>query len=278
MGHARLAVELMTDAPPRRCREIAGYLAKQNADRQKAQKQIADQAEGMVRESGMDRPDRHSIVLWSDEWHGGIVGIVASRMVDLFNKPAILIAFNGEGLGQGSGRSVQGFHMRDALATCQDGLISFGGHAMAGGLRVQAGRVEEFAEAFEAHAGSVITDCDPSPPLRIDAETTLSSLDYGVVEHVSRMSPFGQGNPPATVLLRGCRVVSPPRRMGRTGETVGMVLGQDNVTMRAVGFRMGDLADLLVGVNRVDAVGQPKLNTFNGKTSVELMLEDVLWR
>jgi single-stranded-DNA-specific exonuclease len=277
MGHARLAVELMTDAAPRRCNQIADYLAKQNAERQKVQKQIADEAAEMVREGGLDSPERRSIVLWSDRWHGGIVGIVASRMVDMFNKPAILIAFNGDGCGQGSGRSVPGFHMRDALAACGDKLMSFGGHAMAGGLRVRASQVQPFAEAFEAYAQTAIPPGSLTPTLAIDAETTLGALSYDAVERMSRMSPFGQGNPAPLVAVRGCRVLTPPRRMGRTGETLGMMLAQGSTTMRAVGFGMGVLADLLVGINTVDVAAQPKLNTFNGSTSVELILEDVRW-
>jgi len=278
MGHARLAVELMTDAPARRCREIAEYLAKQNSERQKVQKQIADQAIDMVRGGGLDAEDKRTIVLWSDEWHGGIVGIVASRLVETFNKPTILIAFNGDGNGQGSGRSIPGFHMREALAACEEKLLNFGGHAMAGGLRLEPGNVEQFAEAFEAYAQTAIIAPEPAAPLEADAETSLAAITYNVVEHISRMSPFGQGNSEPIVVIKGCKVVVPPRRMGRSGNTVGMTLGQGSHTIRAVGFGMGDLADMLVGVGKVDVAARPKLNSFNGRTTVELMLEDVRWQ
>jgi len=277
MGHARLAVELMTDAEPARCREIADYLAKQNQERQRVQREITDQAVAMVAERGLDSPDRRSLVLWSRQWHGGIVGIVASRLVELYARPAVLIAINGQGHGQGSGRSIPGFHMRDALAACSEHLLSFGGHAMAGGLRVELAKIEAFAEAFGRYAGRNITAEQLTPALAIDAETTLAALSYNVVQHISRLAPFGQGNPPPIVAVNGCRVLVPPRRMGRDGDTVAMMLGQAGSSLRAVGFGMGGLADMLAGVNTISAAGEPGLNTFNGATSVELKLRDVRW-
>lgn len=277
MGHARLAVELLTDAPPDRCREIADYLAKQNTARQRVQRQITDEAMAMVAARGLDSPDSRAIVLWSPDWHGGIVGIVASRIVDRFAKPAILIAINGDGCGQGSGRSVPGFHMRDALAACGEHLTSFGGHAAAGGLRIERDGIEAFAEAFGDYAMRNISAEQLAPVLEIDAEITLAALSYNVADHISRLAPFGQGNQPPVVAVTDCRIIVPPKRMGRGGKTVGMMLAQGEARMRAVGFGMGDLADLLVGVNTIDVAGQPTLNTYNGRTSVELKLSDVRW-
>jgi len=217
-------------------------------------------------------------VLASDKWHGGVVGIVASRLVERFTRPAILIAINEHGLGQGSGRSIPGFHMRDALAACGEHLIGFGGHAMAGGLKIRRQDIDAFAAAFVAHANATIADAQLTASLDIDAETTLEALSYNVVEHLARLAPFGQGNPPPLVALRNCRLVSPPRRMGRNGKTIGMLLGQGQTVMRAVGFNMGDLADSLSGVTQVDVAAEPTLNTFRGRTNVKLKLKDVVWK
>jgi len=276
MGHARLAVELLTSASPQRSREIAEYLGKQNAERQKVEREIAQQAEQMVRDRGMDRPEHRAIVLASRDWHGGVIGIVASRLVGLFGRPAILIAVNGEG-GQGSGRSICGFHLCEALSACREHLEGFGGHAMAGGLKIAAEKIDAFTGSFLEYARLNISEEQLVPALHIDAETTLSGLSYAVAESLERMAPFGQGNPPPLVLLRGCRVVGPPRRMGRNAQALGLVLGQNAATLRAVGFGMGDLAQELVGIRQIDVVGQPVLNTFNGKTSVEIRLKDVRW-
>jgi len=277
MGHARLAVELLTSADAQRGAEIAGYLAQQNTDRQKVERAIAEQAAAMVIERGLDRPDRRAIVLCSEKWHSGVIGIVASRLVRRFGRPTILIAINGDGVGQGSGRSIRGFHMRDALAACGEHLLSFGGHAMAGGLRVEAGKVDAFAEALLARAAAEISEQQLTPALHIDAETSIAALTHAAVLDIEHMAPFGQGNPAPVVMLRGCELLNEPKRMGRTGTTVGLYLGQNGRSMRAVGFGMGELADALRGVNRVDVAAEPNLNRFNGRTSVELRLKDVRW-
>ncbi len=277
MGHARLAVELLTDAPAKRCREIAEYLNQQNTERQKVERAIAAEAAEMVTARGLDDPGHRILVLASEDWHGGVIGIVASRLVQRFKRPAILVAFNGDG-GQGSGRSIPGFHMRDALAACAEHLTSFGGHAMAGGIRIERDRIEPFAEAIGQYAREHLDADHLTPALDIDAETSLAALSYPVVERLERMGPFGQGNRRPVVAVRGCRVIAPPRRMGRSGGTVSLLLGQDEgPRIRAVGFGMGDLADHLTGIRTVDVAATPKLNTFRGTTNVELELKDVRW-
>lgn len=277
MGHAHLAVELLTEAPPDRCKEIADYLDKQNAERQKTEQGIVAEAVEMAQTKGLDRPENRAIVLWSDQWHGGVIGIVASRLVERFSRPVILIAINEDRLGQGSGRSIAGFHMRDALAACEEYLVSFGGHAMAGGLRIKPERIEAFSDAFTQYANRHVSEEQLTTPLAIDVETSLGSLNYHVAAHIEKLAPFGQGNPSPLVAIRGCEIISPPRRMGRNGSTVGMILRQGNYRMRAVGFSMGDLADALVGTHTVDIVALPVLNRFNGQTSVELQLKDIRW-
>ena len=132
MGHAQLAVELLTTAGPQEARRIAQYLQQQNSERQKTEREITAQAIEMVRAQGLDGPESRAIVLASEDWHGGVIGIVASRLVDRFHRPAILIAINGDGTGQGSGRSIAGFDMHKALHACGEHLMSYGGHAMAG--------------------------------------------------------------------------------------------------------------------------------------------------
>ncbi len=274
MGHARLAVELLTRAEPDRCREIAEYLEKQNTERQKVERRITEEAVDMVRSTG---DDNKAIVLASHDWHAGVVGIVASRMVDRFGKPAVIIALDGEA-GRGSARSVDGFHMRDALAACGEHLTNFGGHAMAGGLGLSADAVEKFAADFNRYAAENITEETTLPVLQIDAEITISELSYQVVEQLERMGPFGRGNPRSLMAIRSARIMTPPQRMGRNGGTVSFIVGQDQPRpgrLRCVGFGMGELADELAGVNTVDIVGEPVLNHFNGRSSVEMHLRDV---
>ncbi|MFP4106952.1 MAG: single-stranded-DNA-specific exonuclease RecJ [Phycisphaerae bacterium] len=277
MGHAQLAVELLTDAPAEKAAKIAGYLSQQNTERQKVEREITARAIELVEERGLDGDDARVIVLAEQGWHAGVVGICASRLVDRFGKPAVIIAINGDGTGQGSARSVEGFHMRDALQACGEHLLSFGGHAMAGGLRVAVQSVEAFTKAMEAHARQHVSDEQIAPSIDVDVETNLEELSYVVVEHLSRFQPCGQGNPHPRVAMRGLEIIAPPRRIGRSGKTATMVLGQAGQRMRAVGFGMGDLADRLVGIKKVDVVAEPVLNTFRGRTNAELQLIDVRW-
>jgi len=281
MGHARLAVELLTRADAGRARRIAEHLERENARRQAVERAIAAAAAERVEAGDTPAPAEKAIVLASDDWHAGVVGIVASRLVDRFGRPAVLIALDGQ-TGQGSARSIPGFHMRDALADCAEHLTSFGGHAMAGGLRLPADNVRAFAEAFAAVAAERVTDEMLAPVCRIDAETTLAALSLPVVERLAALAPFGQGNPRPVVAVRGCRVLTPPRRMGRGGQTVGLLVAQDvpgraPARMRCVGFSMPDLADALAGVRAVDIAGECVLNRYNGRTTVEIHLRDVRW-
>ena len=276
MGHARLAVEMLAGAPEDRCRKIAEHLEKQNTARRCIERTIAAAAVETVIARGMDGEDSRSIVLASDDWHGGVIGIVASRLVDRFHRPTVLITINDDGCGQGSARSVPGFHMRDALGACSEHLVSYGGHAMAGGLRITADKVPAFAEAFDQYARQHVLPQQLTPSLDIDAEVSLDAINMPVVEHLGRLAPFGHGNSPPMIAVRSCRLVAPPKRMGRTGQAVSLLLENNGARMRAVGFSMGELADHLEGISEVDVAGQPMLNEFNGRTNIEIRLKDVI--
>jgi len=276
MGHAKEAVELLMRPTPQRAGEIAKILDQMNTERQDVDRAITEEAAEMVIAAGLDGPDTHAIVLGSETWHGGVIGIVASRMVERFGKPAVLVSFAGE-TGHGSGRSVPGVNLYDALAVSAEHLIGFGGHAMAGGVRITQANLPAFAEALNAYVRDNRHDDPTTTVLPIDAETTLAALSYPAVQHLVRLAPFGQGNDAPVVAIRGCKLIGPPRRMGRGGQAVALTLGQDGTTLRAVGFSMGDLPDHLVGVNTVDVAGEPSLNTYNGRTTVQLQLRDVKW-
>ena len=276
LGKAELAIELLTTDDPARARELAEQLDRQNTERQQVERRIVDEAVAMVEQRGLDREEHRAIVLASENWHSGVIGIVASRLIDRFHKPAVMIALEQEA-GQGSGRSIAGFDMAAALAACGEHLLSFGGHAMAGGLRVACENVDAFSDAFARYAAENIRDEQLVPALAIDAETTVGALGLPAVQQLERMGPFGQKNPRPVVAIRGCRVLGAPKRMGRTGQTVSMILRQGEQSLRAVGFGMGDLADHLAAIRTVDVAGRPSLNTFNGRTTVELHLSDVTW-
>jgi len=276
MGHASLAVEMLTGASPERSSEIAQYLDEQNTERRKVQDEITAEAIEMIESKGLAAPGLHAIVVGSENWHGGVIGIVASRLVGRFGRPAIVCSLR-EDSAQGSARSIEGFNIYTALAACGDHLEGFGGHAMAAGLTIDRRKLDAFSDAFVSYASSHISAEQLTPVLKIDATTTLADLSYDTVRNLSKMAPFGRGNAAPVVAVKDCQVLTGPRRIGRSGTTISMTLGHQAASMRAVGFGMGDLAEMLVGVNAVDVAFEPQLNTFRGNTTVQAMLRDVRW-
>ncbi|HXE53641.1 MAG TPA: DHHA1 domain-containing protein, partial [Tepidisphaeraceae bacterium] len=155
MGHARLAVEMLTTSDVEKANQIATYLEQQNRARQALERKILEQALAQVTLGGWDADDKCAIVLGNENWHPGVIGIVASRLVDRFHRPTIMVALNN-GHGQGSGRSIAGFHLARALEACSEHLDAFGGHEMAAGLKVQTARFEDFRNSFCEHAGKLV--------------------------------------------------------------------------------------------------------------------------
>ncbi|MFC1783637.1 DHH family phosphoesterase, partial [Planctomycetota bacterium] len=216
MGHARLAVELFTRASAERAREIAQYLESQNRQRQKVEKDIVTEALQQVTDLGMDGPDWRGIVTAAEGWHGGVIGIVASRIVDKFRRPTIVISQQGD-QAMGSCRSIEGFDIFRALQGCSEHLLEFGGHAMAAGLSLEPGKIEVFREAFNDYTSRHLSEDDLIPTLKIDAEISLSELDLKTVEMIERLGPFGAGNPKVMLKARDLRLMSAPRRIGSQG-------------------------------------------------------------
>ena len=275
MGHARQAVALLLGEDPDRCRQIAEHLCKLNEERQEIERQISEEAAEMVLASRLDAPGNSVIVLSSDRWHEGVIGIVAGRLAERFHRPAVLLAVHEDGMAHGSCRSIAGLDMRAALAACAMHLEGFGGHAMAGGLRIARAKIGAFSAALAEHARANLKKEDMAASIDIDAQTTLAALGYSTVESLGKLAPFGQGNPPPVVAVEGCKVLNEPRRMGRSGQALALYLGQNGASLRAVGFGMGDLADRLPVGTIISIAGEPNINRFNGAARVELRLVDV---
>ncbi len=279
MGHAVDAADLLIRPEELDdCAAAAAELTKLNTLRQTTERQIFAEAAERVVQLGMDRDDRRVIVLADERWHGGVIGIVASRLVGRFGRPAVLIALDRRtGRGHGSARSIEGYHLARALDACGEHLLSSGGHAMAAGLRVAADRVEAFTEALTAHAAAAITPEMLRPVLPVDAEITLGELSLPIARQIEQMAPFGAGNPPVILALRDATLHAAPRRMGRRGDTLGLLLSEGRTRVRCVGFGMGDVADRLAGVRSVDVAGEPTIDEFRGYTNVTLRLKDIRW-
>jgi single-stranded-DNA-specific exonuclease len=222
----------------------------------------------MVETAG-DYPRRRSIVLASDCWHRGVVGIVASRLVERFYRPTILIALDEEdGTGKGSGRSIAGFHLLDAITVCSGFLEGFGGHRYAAGVSLHADNLAAFSRAFEGEASLRLTDNDLVPRLDIDAEVSPEDVTVELVQELKRLEPFGAGNPEPVLLLRGMTVQE--RRVVGEGH-LRLRLTRDGRSFNAIAFRMA--ARETQGM--VDVAFYPEMNEWNGSSTLQLKVKDL---
>jgi single-stranded-DNA-specific exonuclease len=273
MGHARLAIELLTRANEDRAREIAMYLDDHNKARQTKQRRHVKEACEQVERLGMDGDTYRGIVLASDQWHPGIVGVVASRIVDQYRKPTVLIALeNGE--GQGSARSVPYFAMHAALEACSEHLISHGGHGMAAGLRIDSDKVPAFIEAFMQHANNTLSGASHRPKLRIDAEVPLSCLDDRTVTAIQNLGPFGEGHPKPLFSTDWLELAQEPRCVGKNQDHLQVVLSGDNSVIKGIAFGAGELAEELKEHRQCRVAFEPIINEYKGRRSVEMQIVD----
>jgi len=273
MGHAALAVEMLTTSDEGRANEIAAYLETQNRERQVIERQIFDEALEQATTLGLDKDDCRGIVLASENWHSGVIGIVASRIVNRFNRPAVMIALNN-GHGQGSGRSIPGFHLAKALHACRNHLEGCGGHEMAAGLRLESSKLENFRAAFCQHAKQMVTDEMLEEEVRLDCLAALNQLSEALVTQLQRLGPFGTGNPKPTLFCPGVEIAGPPRRVGKNGNHVQLQVKQNGTFMRCIAFNKGDWCDQLQSGMKIDLAVEPGINEYNGYRNVELEVID----
>ena len=291
MGHARLAVELLTSDSQVRSMQIAEYLKEQNGQRQRCERKIFKQACEMIVQRDLNHPDRKSIVLAGENWHIGVIGIVASRIVDKYHRPTIMIGlpFNNNsqsletsefetaeiGIAQGSARSIPGFCMLSGLRACSENLNTFGGHKMAAGMTIKAEKIETFAAEFETYAKQNLNDDDITTKLHIDAIVPLGQFQKETVRELQMLGPFGEGNPEPVFATKGLRLASPPKRVGTGGEHLQLIVTDSTATIRCIGFGFGRLEKKMLEHEFFNAAYQPQFNTYNGNTNVELVLADI---
>lgn len=280
MGHARLAVELLTSQSESRAMQIAQYLKDQNTQRQQCERKIFKQAYEMIVGQGLNHPDKRSIVLAEEDWHTGVLGIVASRIVDTFCRPTIMINARPveNGTAQGSGRSIPGFCLLSAIKACSHHLTTFGGHKMAAGLTLQPNKIRDFTDDFEAYAGERLEENDIVAKLYIDAVSPLSQFSRETVSQLQLMGPFGQGNPRPVFATRGVHLASTPRRIGVRNDHLAFAATDGTGTIRCVGFGMGRLEKKVLEHESLDIAYEAQINNYNGSSNVEFILADIQFK
>ncbi len=272
LAAAKAGVELLLSDDDGRAAQLAGYLDKVNRERQVVQGQIYEEAKAALEAHG-DLAERWGIVLASERWHPGVVGIVASKLVEEYGRPTILIGLEGD-VGKGSGRSIATFHLYRALVACQEHLMGFGGHEHAAGVRIARDQVAPFQEAFNRVAREQLTAADCTPTLTVDAEIALSDIDESFMDFLARLEPFGEGNPAPILLARGVEVVGTPMLVGKDQQHLRLTVRQGKTAVRAIGFRLGGrLKEANQGL--LDIAFTPQRHIWNGLEERQLLLQDL---
>lgn len=272
LGTARLAVELFTTKSEERAAYLADFLERQNQERQQIERKILQEARELAEKAG----DGPALVLASENWHPGLLGIVASRLVDQYARPVLMIALRGPSeLGQGSGRSVPGFRLHEALQDCTEHLASHGGHATAAGFRVPPKNLEGFRRQFGEVATRHFGPCPPPHCLTIDTEVPFSALTTGLLKSMGELEPYGSGNPQPLMLADRLQVVGDPKRVGGGDRHLSFRVRQNGKELRAIAFGMGDRIDELMAVNgQCSLVFTPRINEWQGFRNVEIEVRD----
>ena len=271
MGKAEEALELLLSNDIYKVNELTKRLNKHNKERQEIEKGIFESAVEKIEKEHLD--ENRTIVVGGSDWHHGVIGIVSSKITDMYFKPSILLSFEEDGTGKGSGRSIPGFDLHDALMKCQDSLEKFGGHSMAVGVTIRKEKLEEFEKQFEKVAEEEKIE-EIVPVLNIDSKIDLNSLDKEMIESLKELEPFGEANKMPIFAFKNLRIDS--IRALSEGKHLKLTLKEDNRIINAIGFNMGALAEEYRIGDKIDVAGVLEINTFNGVENLQINIKDVM--
>lgn len=268
---ADAGVELFLTDDDARAAEIAIELSRANGERRATEREVASAAEAALRELPERLREGSGIVVAGEGWHPGVIGIVASRLVEKLHRPVVVISLEKDGSGRGSGRSISGFNLLGGLEACADHLGSFGGHKAAAGLELKAGELDAFRAAFAAHAASVLGPEDLKRTERIDAMVGGASLGLDLAEELKQLAPFGMGNPGVRLLVPSARV----RDVRAIGEGKHARFSLHSGSHKALGVAFGR-PSLGVGEDDpVDVAVRLEVNQWNGAVEPQVVLREV---
>jgi single-stranded-DNA-specific exonuclease len=272
LGHPGTALELLLTEDPKEADRLAGELETLNRDRQAVEDRILREALAQVAEWPEAKQRRRGYVLAGDEWHRGVIGIVASRLVERFHRPVVLIA-GGEVEWTGSGRSIPAFDLHGALGACSELLGRWGGHRAAAGLSIRPENVEAFGEAFAARAAEELTEEDLVPVVHVDAVVRGTELTLDLCAELDRLAPFGLGNPGVTLLAVGCEL----SELGAVGDGKHLKLAvkADGARSGAIAFGLGSQLDRYRRTGRYDVAFKLSANHWNGTVSPQLVVKRI---
>jgi len=274
MDTPETSLHLLMSQTQEEAQRYAKVIEGHNRQRQRIENRMLDEAQDLI-DKEINFKEHKIIVIAKEDWHQGVLGIVASKLADRFYRPAIVISLD-ERLCKGSARSIKNFHLFQALVECREFLNSFGGHSSAAGLVITKDSIEDFKRSINELARQRLSIEDLLPSLDIDMELALSDLDEATVSGFDRLEPFGTGNPEPLFFSRNLRRKSEPQVLSR--ETLKFWVTDGMATYQAIGFGMGPLKDSLLEAESFDLVYTARIDSWAGETSVLLEIKDIFFK
>lgn len=271
MGKAEQALKLLLSKDIYEVNKLTQELNNYNRERQEIEKEIFESVLNKIEQNNLDK--NRTIVVGGEGWHHGVIGIVSSKITEKYFKPSILLSFEEDGTGKGSGRSIPGFDLHEALMKCENCLEKFGGHSMAVGLTLKKDKFEQFYEEFEKVAKENKTE-NIVPIINVDAKIELNEIDKTVVEDLKQLEPFGEANKMPVFALKNIRIDS--IRALSEGKHLKLTLRDNNQIINAIGFNIGELANEYKIGDKVDLAGVLEINTFNGIDNLQINIKDIM--
>lgn len=272
MGEAEDALKLFLSKNINEVNVLTKKLNEYNMKRQEIEKEIFNNAVEQIEENNLQ--EKNTIIVSGENWHHGVIGIVSSKITEMYFKPSILLSFEeGDEFGKGSGRSIPGFDLHEALMKCSDTIEKFGGHAMAIGITVKKEKLEAFKKEFEKIAEEAHIE-EITPIINVDAQINLNNINKDMVESLNKLEPFGEGNKMPVFAFKNLKIDS--IRALSEGKHLKLTLKDNNTIVNAIGFNLGHLSEEYRIGDKIDIVGVLEINSFNGVESLQINIKDVM--
>ena len=262
-------MELLLEKDIEKAKQIAITLDELNTKRQEIEKEIFENAIDMINLNGME--NKKSIVLYNKSWHNGVIGIVASKLVNMYQKPVILLTKENNVI-RGSGRCQQGISLYDSLTKCKDTLIQFGGHELAAGLSIEEENLQKFIDEFEKVIFEEIGDKEPEQIIDIDMQIFEKDLNVSLIKDLYKLRPYGQSNKVPQFLYKGLKITA--IRTLKDDKHLKLTLKDNKFLLDALAFSQGNRRDELRLGDKIDVVCSVEVNTFTSPRTIQLILQD----
>lgn len=269
MGHEKEALELFLTNNIEEAKKITQNLNQYNLERQEIEKRIFDEVQAMMQNP--EEQKQPCIVLGGENWHHGVIGIVSSKITDMYFKPSILLCFE-DNLAKGSGRSVPGFDLHEALEKCGTHIKQFGGHSMAVGITIEKDNFAKFKEELEEY-GTRMKVASIVPVIKIDEKVQLQDVGIKDIKDLELLEPFGEGNKMPLFQISNLKIES--IRALSDGKHLKMTLKDDNKFIDTIGFNMGNLSSEYPIGTKIDIVGNLEINNYKGMENIQINLKDI---